>query len=354
MQRIISARSSQRRSGFFIFQVRRNNEPDIYRRSIDMKIVSSHMKPAVAALAIICSVIAPVAMVQADAVTDSGARATQWLVKQQMTDGGYGSGFSIGSDIGATADAVIAIAAAKVPLSTVKNAAGLTPVDYLKSQVTTAHLSTGQYAKIALAVKAAGLNPAQFSGKDLRALISAGYNEKTGVYGDTLFVHAEAILALATTGAIVPAQAIATLESKQSPTGGWSFMGSGVPDVDTTSTAVQALIAVGQPAKTGSAGRGMGYLHSLQNTDGGFPYQSPSPYGTDTNANSTALVAQAIIASGDQPESWAAPKGNPLSAIINLQQRSGAFAYQAAGASDNSLATIGSIQALYRITSSGK
>ena len=319
-----------------------------------MKIVSAHVKPAVAALAIICSVIAPVAVAQADVVTDSGARATQWLVKQQMPDGGFGSGYSKGSDIGATADAVIAIVAAKVPLTTVKNAAGLTPVDYLKSQVASAKLTTGQYAKIALAVKAAGLDPAQFGGKNLQTLISAGYDKKTGIYGDTLYVHAEAILALASTGATVPAEAITALESKQSVTGGWAFMGSGVPDVDTTATAVQALIAAGQPAKTGAAGKGIGYLHSLQNTDGGFPYQSPSPYGTDTNANSTGLVAQAIIASGDQPESWAAPNGNPLSAIIVLQQPSGAFAYQTAGASDNMMATIGAIQALYRVTSSGK
>jgi prenyltransferase beta subunit len=319
-----------------------------------MKIVSTYVKPAIAALAVMCSVIAPVAVAQADVVTDSGARATQWLVKQQMADGGFGNGFSKGSDISATADAIIAIAAADMPVSSAKNAAGLTPVDYLKSQVASASLTTGQYAKIALAVKAAGLNPQQFGGKNLQTLISAGYDAKTGIYGDTLFVHAEAILALASTGATVPTEAIAALEAKQSPVGGWAFMGSGVPDVDTTATAVQALIAAGSSAKSGAAGKGLGYLHSLQNADGGFPYQSPSAYGTDTNANSTGLVAQAIVASGDQPESWAAASGNPLSAIVVLQQPSGAFAYQSAGASDNNMATIGAIQALYRVTFSAK
>lgn len=323
-----------------------------------MKIVSARIRlsiqPAIAALAVICSVIAPVTTARADIVTDSGARAAQWLAKQQVADGGFSSGFSKGSDLGATSDAIIALVAAKVPLSTVKNAAGLTPLDYLKSKVATAKLSAGQYAKIALAVKAAGLNPASFGGKDLNALITSGYDAKTGIYGDTLFVHAEAILALATTGAAIPVQAISALEARQSAEGGWAFAGSGTPDVDTTAIAVQALIAAGRPANSGPAGRGIGYLHSLQNTDGGFPYQSPSQYGADTNANSTGLVAQAIIASGDQPESWAAAKGNPLSAIIVLQQPSGAFAYQATYPGDNAVATVGAIQALYRVTSSGK
>jgi squalene cyclase len=319
-----------------------------------MKIVSTHIKPAVAALAVICSVIAPVTVAQADIVTDAGASAAQWLVKQQMADGGFGSGYSKGSDISATSDAVIAIAAADISLSSVTNAAGLTPLDYLKSQVASASLTAGQYAKIALAVKAAGLDPAQFGGKNLQALITQGYDEQSGIYGDTLYADASAILALASTGASVPSAAITALEAKQSASGGWAFMGSGTPDVDTTALAVQALIAAGQPAKSGAAGKGLGYLHSLQNSDGGFPYQSPSDYGTDTNANSTGLAAQAIIASGDQPESWAAPNGNPLSALVNLQQPSGAIAYQSAGASDNMLATVGATQALYRVTFSAK
>jgi prenyltransferase beta subunit len=319
-----------------------------------MKLTSIPIRSAIAGLALFCTLVAPLATAQADTVADSGARAAKWLAARQEADGGYSNGFSKGSDISTTADAVVALEAAKLPAQSVKNAAGFTPLDFLQSQVASKTLSVGQYAKIALAVKAAGLNPTQFGGKDLLKQILAGYNEKTGVIGDSLFVHCDALLALAASGAVIPTKAITTLESFQSPSGGWSFMGSGQPDVDTTALAVQALIAVGRPTRTGTAGRGLGYLHSLQNTDGGLPYQSPSQYGTDTNANSAGLAAQAIIASGDQPESWAASKGNPLSAIIVLQQPSGAFAYQSAVPGDNLLATVGAIQALYRVTSSGK
>jgi prenyltransferase beta subunit len=316
------------------------------------------LRPALIAVAVACFVFNPLANVRAadapNPVMDAGARAANWLATKQEADGGYGSGFSKGSDLGATADAVVALAAAKKPLSTVKSKTGKTPLDYLEAQVRSGKLNAGQYTKIALAVEAAGLNPAQFGGKDLLAQIKAGYNEKTGVIGANVFIHSSALLALATAKATLPAKAVSALEGLQSPTGGWAFMGSGDPDVDTTALAVQALIAAGRPANSGAAGKGLGYLHSLQNTDGGFPYQSPSAYGTETNANSTGLAAQAIIASGDQPESWAASKGNPLSALITLQQPSGALSYQGSMPGDNVMATIGAIQALYRVNAAGK
>jgi hypothetical protein len=310
--------------------------------------VRKALRPTLATVAAVAILAGSFSHAQADIVTDAGARAVAWLVAQQQADGGFSNGFTKGSDLSTTADAVVALAAAQQTVAGVKSKAGKSPLDYLATAVQAKGLKVGQYAKIALAVKAAGLNPAKFGGKDLIALIQAGYNDKTGVIGDSVFIHATSVLALASAGAAVPEKALATLESFQTASGGWAFLGSGDPDVDTTATAVQALIAAGRPANSGPAGRGLGYLHSVQNEDGGYPYQTPSPYGTDTNANSTALVAQAVIASGDQPESWAAAKGNPLGAIVTLQQASGSVAYQGTYPSDNAVATIGAIQALYR------
>ena len=319
-----------------------------------MQIHQKGLRQVVAATAIVCAMVLPFANVQADTVSDSGARAVAWLVTQQVSDGGFSTGFVKGSDISATSDAVIAFIAADTPLDSVKSTSGRSPLDYLETQVRSRSLTAGQYAKIALAVTAAGIDPTKFGGKDLIARIMAGYNEETGVIGDNVFIHSTAVLALASAAAPVPEKAITALEAFQTPAGGWAFMGSGDPDVDTTALAVQALIAAGRPANSGPAGKGLGYLHGLQNADGGFPYQSPSAFGTDTNANSTGLVAQAIIAAGDQPESWAASQGNPLGALVTLQQPSGAVAYQGAFASDNILATVGAAQALYRVTAAGK
>lgn len=316
--------------------------------------IARSARTATVAIAVISVVATPLATAQADIVSDTSARAVEWLVSKQEADGGISNGFAAGSDLSATADAVIALSAAGHDVAALKSKAGASPLSYLQAQVASKKLATGQYAKIAMAVKAAGLNPAQFGGKDLVAMVLAGYNAETGVIGDNVFTHSIAMLALAKAGASIPETAISTLESLQSASGGWAFMGAGDADVDTTALAVQALIAAGRPATSGPAGRGLGYLHSLQNADGGFPYQSPSAFGTDSNASSTAVVAQAMIAAGIQPEAWAAAHGNPLSAIIVLQQSSGAFAYQASFLGDNALATIAAIPALNRVTSSGK
>jgi hypothetical protein len=90
------------------------------------------------------------------------------------------------------------------------------------------------------------------------------------------------------------------------------------------------------------------YLHSIQNEDGGFPYQKPSEFGSDTDANSTAYVIQALIATGNDPTSsdWTVGGNTPLTALAALQLESGAFAWQAAVPGENFLASVQAIPAL--------
>lgn len=300
---------------------------------------------ALAAAIIISStgITAP-ASAQINPLADAGNKAVAWLLSKQLPDGGFGSGFSKGSDLGATADVVMAIAASSKDAATVKSNAGRSPIDFFAQQLKLRKaLSAGQYAKLALALKSAGFDARNFNGIDVTKPILSAYNAQTGVIGDSVYVHALALLALARNGVDVPAKAIDTLETLQGKSGGWAFAGGDDADVDTTALAVQALIANGRKAS-----KALGYLRSLQNSDGGFPYQSPSKFGTESNANSTALVAQAIIASGDQPESWAAAKGNPLSALLNMQTQSGALSYQISLADENVLATAGAVPALFR------
>lgn len=310
-----------------------------------------HLRAAVLAAAIILGSIATPSATHADAVSDAGDKAADWLVTRIEADGGFGTGFSKGSDIGATADAVMALTAASKDVSAVKSARGRSPFDFFAQQLRLRKaISIGQYAKMALAVKSANIDPRSFNGSDLIRGVRSGYDDATGVFGDSAFVHCLSMLALARAGEAIPEKAVTKLESLQTKAGGWAFAGDDAADVDTTALCAQALIAVGHSAKTGAVAKAMGYLRSIQNADGGFPYQSPSQFGTDSNANSTALVAQAIIASGDQPESWAAAKGNPLSALLVLQQPSGAIAYQAAMPDENVLGTAGAVPALYRKT----
>lgn len=307
---------------------------------------------ALAAL-MLSTALAPVpvyAGIRSDAATDAGAKAATWLVSKQERDGGFGNGFAPGSDLSATAEGVVALSAAGKNAAQVKSAAGRTPLDFLASQMARRKLTTGQAARIALAVTAAGQNPQRFGFRNLTRMILAGYNAETGVIGENVFAHSLSLIALVNAGVKPPTKAITTLESLQDKSGGWSFMGSGAPDVDTTALAVQALIASGRSPKDAVIERALGYLKSVQNKDGGFPYQNPSDYGTETNANSTAQVVQALIAAGIAPEAWAAESGNPLSALIALQQPSGSITYQASMGGDNMLATIQAIPALYRLT----
>ncbi|NTV78693.1 MAG: prolyl oligopeptidase family serine peptidase, partial [Clostridiales bacterium] len=44
---------------------------------------------------------------------------------------------------------------------------------------------------------------------------------------------------------------------------------------------------------------GLAYLEATQNADGGWPYQNPSDYGTDSDANSTALIIETLIGTHD-------------------------------------------------------
>jgi hypothetical protein len=289
------------------------------------------------------------AAAQSTALSTAGDKAAAWLLAKQESDGGFGTGFSKGSDIGATADAVLALVAAGKNVASVKNSAGRSPIDYFALQFRLRKaINAGQYVKMALALKAAGLDARNFNRVDLTKAILAAYNAKTGVIGDNVYTHALAMLALARNGVAVPAMATEKLLALQATNGGWAFAGGQDADVDTTALAVQALLATGQTANAGAVRKALGYLRSLQNADGGFPYQVPSQFGTETNANSTALVAQAMLAAGIQPESWAAAQGNPLSALVKLQQPSGALSYQLSLADENVLATAGAVPALFR------
>src|SRR5690606_27934007 len=102
--------------------------------------------------------------------------------------------------------------------------------------------------------------------------------------------HAFAILALHAAAVDVPAQAVHVLVGLQEDDGGWSFVANSQSDTNTTATAIQALLAGGREATSESITDALDFLRTQQTSDGGFPYQNPSEYGTETDANSTAYV----------------------------------------------------------------
>jgi prenyltransferase beta subunit len=281
---------------------------------------------------------------------DASGQALQWLATQQNTDGGFSNGFSPESNIGATADAIIAIASAGQDASTWQKG-GASPLDYLAAQVKAGNVKgAGLLAKVTLAAVATGQDPRSFGSTDLIAAIQADFKKDTNIYGSSLFDHALALLALANAGQSLPDAAVTALVNSQAEDGAWSFSGDKTPgagDTNTTALAVQALVAANRRDPVAKA---LDYFKKVQNPDGGFTYQKPSQFGEDTDANSTALVIQALIAAGEKPEAWAVDGKDPLAALLALQRPSGAFSFNAKQADENVLATLQALPALNGVT----
>jgi hypothetical protein len=277
--------------------------------------------------------------------------ALDYLQSQQNTDGGFGSGFSPDSTVGSTADTLLAIVAVGGNPATFEQD-GNTPVTYLAANASSASTG-GDLSKLILAAVAVGENPRQFGGVDsvakLEALIAG--DGKIGGEVDTFVAHTLAVLALASAERPIPAAAVDYIKMAQQEDGSWAWDGSATTagDTNTTAFAVQALVAAGEAADGDAAASALAYYKGIQNDDGGWPYQNPSDFGTSTDANSTAVAIQAIIAAGQDPSGagWTTAGGNtPVSALEALQNESGAFAWQAAVPDDNLLATVQALPAL--------
>jgi hypothetical protein len=281
------------------------------------------------------------------AATDLAA-ALDYLRTQQNTDGGFGSGFAPGSTPASTADAVLAIVAAGGDASAFQQG-GIGPLDYLAANAAAVDTS-GDLAKLILAAVAAGRNPRTFGGTDSVARLEgmAGSDGRIATANDTFVSHLLAVLALASVRRPISSAAVDQILQAQQENGGWAWDGSQATPADTNSTAfaVQALAAAGQGGSEAVADA-LDYYRAIQNEDGGWPYQSPSDYGTATDANSTAVSIQALIAAGEDLAAWESSGDvNPVESLEAFQNESGAFAWQAAMPDDNLLATVQALPAL--------
>jgi len=278
--------------------------------------------------------LAPVA---AQAQTNDAAdQAIEYIRTQQQADGSFA-----GLGAGSTADAVYALVAAGEDAAIEKD--GNSAIRFIKAQTDEAK-KPGSAAKFALALLAAGEQPTLADGTDLLDVIDGSYNEETGQYGEDVTTHAYAVLALIAAEGNVPDKAVEALRSLQRPDGGWSFDGTGDADTNTTSLAVQALVAADDTGD--SVARAVEYYRGQQNDDGGFPSSQTSEFGTDSDTNSTALSIQALVAAGQNLDDWAKNDTTPLERLIRFQNDSGAFRYNDATPEDNAFATYQAVPAV--------
>ena len=162
------------------------------------------------------------------------------------------------------------------------------------------------------------------------------------------------MIALSSARRAVPAAAIDYLLARQIADGTWSWNGgtaAGSGDNNTAAMAVIALMAAGVPADHPQVQKTLQHFTAQQNADGGFPYIKPSPYGTDSDSNSTAVVMWAIKAAGQDPAGvdWKFQGQDGRSALDRMrafQNASGAFRWQDAVPADNLASTVQALVAL--------
>lgn len=175
---------------------------------------------------------------------------------------------------------------------------------------------------------------------------TAFYSATTGLYANGAGPQAWAILGSLALGDSIPAQAVAALKGMVQAGGGWEWQSGFGSDTNTTALVVQALLATGVPTNTAVITNAIGYLASAQQDDGGISYQTVyTP--TLSDANSSAYAVMAIQAAGGDPTSasWTKNGNTPVSYLLSLQLANGSFEWQK-GNGANLVATGQAIPAL--------
>jgi hypothetical protein len=229
--------------------------------------------------------------------------ALRYIVRHQAHDGSIAAF----SPLGSTADAVLAMVAAKRGPLPERRA-----LRYLKRHLSDA-TSIGLKAKVVMAAVAAGHDARRFGGRNLLHAIKAS-QRPNGHYGKGKSVIDQALAMLALAAAKVqPGHRAATwLADAQCPDGGWQFDAPYDPstdsrhchnrtgsdftrsDTNTTSYAVQALDALASPVHPAKSP--FAYLRWVRDPiKHGWGYDQKTSL---TDANSTALVLQAYAAAG--------------------------------------------------------
>ncbi|MFE3688844.1 prenyltransferase/squalene oxidase repeat-containing protein [Streptomyces sp. NPDC059095] len=169
-----------------------------------------------------------------------------------------------------------------------------------------------------------GAAPAAFAdGTPSPAAVPPGlYGTKDPQY-DGVFRQSLAFLAQEKAGVKPAGQAVTWLTGQQCESGAFTAFRAdatkpcdpkAMPDTNATSAAVQALVALG--GHDDAVKKGIGWLKSVQNDDGGWAYNP----GSKSDANSTAIVIGALAAAGEKPAEVKSAKGgkSPFDGLLTF------------------------------------
>lgn len=264
-----------------------------------------------------------------------------------QTPEGYWTGFS-GPDAGATADAVLAYAAAGYDPNAITAPGSITSAVEALAALAPGFVEPfpDRAGKVALAAVVAGADPADLSGVDLVATLTEQYSPTLSAFGiiTNTWHQAWGILGWAATGNEVPTATVEHLLGLQQPDGGWKYdLSSGwwaTTAPDHTALAMQAALAAGVPPTSTEIIGAVDYMRRTQDANGGWG-----------DANTTAYAMQGLLAAGeDLRADWQVDGRSPYQALAALQKPDGPFVWKwdnPWGAPiDSALATLQAVPAL--------
>jgi hypothetical protein len=199
------------------------------------------------------------------------------------------------------------------------------PIDHLTSVIESFNPAS-DYAKTILALAAVGKNPANFGNIDYVQKLKSYYDGNQ--MGDSALLNDDiwSILALASVFEANSDEAMAAkdfLLANQNSDGGWGYAVGGDSDTNDTAAAIMALVETGVSVADSVITNAVAYLQSLQNEDGGFPYNPI--WGTESDSGSDAWVISAIYKIGQDPANWEKKGNNPVTHLESLQDTDGGF-----------------------------
>jgi len=245
-------------------------------------------------------------------------RATDWLKAQQNADG------SFSADVGLTLDVLFAgIAAGRTAASWSTGGSNPTLIEYLENECTNYATGAKEIGKLVAGVVLAGQDATDFGGRNWVAELVAT-DDGSGAMGATATDQAWAMIGLAACKLPVSSGAISQCVAYQQPDGGFEAGPGWGTDSNATALVLQALAACNADVEQAVIDSAIGYMSLQQSPTGGFAYSSV--YGMDPDANSTAFGMQGLLAIGEDVNgpSWEAEMGQPMQDLISFQLAGGA------------------------------
>jgi hypothetical protein len=288
------------------------------------------MRRAVAGLVLLLCALPPTVL----AATSYARHGATWIASQEGSDGSF-------ADPPTTGSAIAAMVAGGVTGTKVSKA-----LAYLKNHGRSAATEGRNTGEIIAGIVAGGQDPRSFGGQNYVAILDSQRDSTTGAY-DTKDLISDLLAVNGANAAKdpVPSDAIAYIDGRQCPDGGFSTTDcSDGSDVLATSWAINVLIAAGHKSDPAVA-TARRYLLDVQRPDGGFYFSSNNDV---TNADATGVALAAIKALGESPTKapWSDGTHDPVKALVALQTSNGSFRIDKNASSGNLTSTIDAVPGL--------